>query len=287
MKRLKAIYVMGLVIGMSHVGVWGQAPTYDFSNEVTTNLIDFETLGVGADVGVATGTWTTPWTGDTTGNLGAIPLSPLQNDSDVALGSPSDRTHIWSNQQTPTADFLSADTIVLSSWIRRISSNASGGRIQIGNANNAGSGVTGKIAGWGVMDGSGHSFAVYSVDTSGETPSGSWVQSEVFGAPTLTWLEMKYVIELNHTDYSQSVGHLFYRAVGTENFTYVSDISGHQMSWWDQDLNYSDFAYFRVENFRNAQIDNLSAGYMIPEPAVAGLVMLSLGVLGMGRRKKS
>lgn len=244
------------------------AATLTFQPSVTEN---FETLGIGnpvSDIG---------WTGSTNYFLGAVPRSG--NPSNIALEVAADNTRrvVWSPGQSPT---FTGDTLYFSAQFNIINNGESGARVQIASTNTGGSTAAGKLGGFGITDTVSHTFSFY------DAGIGGWVYSDVSAAAN-TWYELALVIELNPTTLSNSLGYLYYRTVGQEEFTIVPEFNGYQMSWYTADLNASDFAYWRIENARvSAQLDNFAAGMVVPEPTTALLISLSLFAF-LSRRRRS
>lgn len=248
------------------------------------SVIDFEKLGIGAAPTVATTEWEA-WTGSAA-TQGAAPNDPGHNSSGVALSAPGNTRLAGFSPQQVNPLTAADEMIYFSAWIYRTANTTSGARITISETNTGG-GLTNKLAGFGVFDTAGKTFAFYNGSNN------TWIESDVKAADN-AWYEMALVIEINATDISKSLGSLYVRNVTANqtDFTLITFDGGtktaFEMSWFTDDWNARDsYAYWRYDNFRSGatgitQIDNLAVGVVaIPEPSVAflgvgGLLLIPL-----------
>lgn len=247
----------------------GKAASLIFDPTVT---IDFESLDIGQPISEVG--WTASGAAVMTG---AVPRAGDPSSRAIQTDAGTTKRVAWSPEQEP--DFTS-NTLFFSAWVNMTNDSESGARVQIAKSTAGGSGSLDKLGGFGIVDANDKDFAFYDASTA------SWIYSEVKASPNV-WYEMALVVELNPSAWGQSLGYLYYRTADASEFTLLPEFDGYQMSWYTESLNASHFAYWRIEHARvNVQLDNFSAGMVVPEPRAAMLLGLSLGVLLFLRRRR-
>lgn len=238
------------------VGIFSVSGEEIFQPGEALVVVDFENLGEGEDI---TQRDADAWTGNE-GAVGATPMMPEVNASKMTLRAPGEeRRVLFSNLQTLGASG-EVTKLFFSAWIYLEVGGGAGARVQIATDNSVGSSADGKLGGFGIVDVSGNKFAMYVVEPGQQT--GTWIQSDT-KAESKTWYEVALVVELNREYPEDSVGHLYIRNLtyGETDFTPVPDLMNVPLNWYIEGFTAEDFGYFRVENFRNAQLDNLTVGH--------------------------
>ncbi len=255
-----------------------------FNPMATTN---FDNMTAGQAITSLTPSWTgIGWTGTGASSMVAAKPAGTGNSSAMAINA-SGGTKIGAlspQQSLPSAftDATTGDTLYFSAWLIH---NGGGGSV-VFNSGSSASGYTFTLGGFGITEGATRRFT-YLMDTNGD------------GVPELitsgvepdrnAWYEIALVIELDATDYANSLGSLYYRKAGELEFIVLPEFDGVKMSWWTPDLNATDFAYYRLDSARNNfQIDNLSVGMVIPEPSMgmlSGAALIALALLRYTRKK--
>ncbi len=255
------------------------ATVLTFTPSQTRTSIDFENLASGASAS------TIGWTGSEVANVtGTSPRQPTSSLGSrvIQVDSGTTRRVITSSAQTITPAFTTSETIYFQGSINRTTSASSGARVVLRNSANA------NLGGFGVVD------ALASNNVANPfglmTANGTWYYSSEAVAAN-AWYEVRLVIDLNASDITLSVGHLFVRNVtaGEADFRLVEDLSNINMGY-TTDLNATQFTYWRIESFRaSAQVDNLIGGvgtFAIPEPTTVAFFTLAtlLGCASKARR---
>ncbi len=224
------------------------------------------------------------WTGSGASSIFATTPASTGNSSAMAITAPGAvRLSAVGPQQTMPSSFTNAttgDSLYFSSWIIR---NTGGGTI-VFSSNSDVDGYSGSLVGFGITSGSLGYFTYLADSNSDGVPE--LVDSSVV-VDRNTWYEIAFVITLDTSNYSNSLGYFYYRAAGAAEFTVLSEFNGVKMSWWNETLNTTDFSYYRIERARNnVQFDNISAGMVIPEPSGYALFGFAVVALGIRQHKK-
>jgi len=219
--------------------------------------------------GEAIDTLTPPWIGAGASSIVAAVPAGAGNSSAMAVNAPgTTRMGALSPEQILPSAFTSTaagDTLYFSAWLLK---NGGGGSV-VFNSNSLASGYTFTLGGFGVAEGA-IGYFTYLTDANGDgVPE---LANSATVALRNTWYEIALVIRLDATNYANSLGYLYYRAVGDAEFSVLPEFNGVQMSWWTSSFNATDFAYYRFDSVRNNfQIDNLSVGKVVPGPSVGML----------------
>jgi len=162
--------------------------------------------------------------------------------------------------------FAAGETVYFQAAMNRTTAVSSGVRIDLRDAGGQ------QLAGFGIVNSGPNAFSVYA--------NGTWHTSATT-ATAFNWYELRLVIDLNPTDVTLSVGHLFIRnlTANETEFHLVEDLSNLNMGFTPE-MNITSFNYWRFFNGRReAQIGNLTAGVgtlVVPEGGTTAVAALAI-----------
>lgn len=249
----------------------------EFDPMVTT---DFEDMTEGQ----AISTLTPPWTGSGAPSIVAAVPAGTGNSSDMAIQVPgvTVRTAVSPQQSLPSAftGATTGDTLYFSAWIL---SNGGYGTLAFNVGDSTSLLANNTLGGFGLTSSATPRYFTYFIDADKDGEPELATSSVSIQANT--WYEMALVVTLDATDFTNSLGYIYYRAAGDAEFTALPEFNGVQMSWWSSSFNATDFGYYRISGARyDVQFDNLSAGMVVPEPSTS--ILLGAAILSLGLRRR-